>query len=63
MRALTDPTLARALVSKLKSADGTLPRFYQMVLRVQSMDSMPIEISYMFHRDLSPRNAAASTKP
>ncbi len=63
VRALTDPTLARALVSKLKSADGTLPRFYQMVLRVQSMDSMPIEISYMFHRDLSPRNAAASTKP
>ena len=56
VRALTDPTLARALVSKLKSADGTVPRFYQMVLRVQSMDSMPIEISYMFHRDLSPRN-------
>jgi len=55
VRALTDPTLARELVSKLKSADGTVPRFYQMVLRVQSMDSMPIEISYMFHRDLSPR--------
>jgi len=55
VRALTDPTLARALVSKLKSSDGSVPRFYQMVLRVQSMDSMPIEISYMFHRDLSPR--------
>jgi hypothetical protein len=55
VRALTDPTLARALVSKLKSPDGSVPRFYQMVLRVQSMDSMPIEISYMFHRDLSPR--------
>ena len=55
VRALTDPTLARALAAKLKSADGTLPRFYQMVLRVQSMDSMPIEISYMMHRDLAPR--------
>jgi hypothetical protein len=55
VRALTDATLARALVSKLKSPDGSMPRFYQMVLRVQSMDSMPIEISYMFHRDLSPR--------
>jgi hypothetical protein len=55
VRALTDPTLARELVSKLKSPDGTVPRFYQMVLRVQSMDSMPIEISYMFHRDLTPR--------
>jgi hypothetical protein len=58
VRALTDPTLARALVSKLKSPDGTVPRFYQMVLRVQSMDSMPIEISYMFHRDLTPRGQA-----
>jgi hypothetical protein len=58
VRALTDPTLARELVSKLKSPDGTVPRFYQMVLRVQSMDSMPIEISYMFHRDLSPRSQA-----
>jgi hypothetical protein len=56
VRALTDPTLARQLVSKLRSPDGGLPRFYQMVLRVQSMDSMPIEISYMFHRDLSPRS-------
>jgi hypothetical protein len=59
VRALTDPTLARALASKLKSPDGSLPRFYQMVLRVQSMDSMPIEISYMFHRDLSPHSVAA----
>jgi len=58
VRALTDPTLARALISKLKAPDGTVPRFYQMVLRVQSMDSMPIEISYMFHRDLSPRGQA-----
>jgi hypothetical protein len=58
VRAMTDPTLARALVSKLKSSDGTVPRFYQMVLRVQSMDSMPIEISYMFHRDLTQRVVA-----
>lgn len=56
VRALTDPTLARALVSKLRSPDGSVPRFYQVVLRVQSMDSMPIEISYMFHRNLSPRS-------
>jgi hypothetical protein len=53
VRALTDPTLARMLVSKLKTPDGNLPRFYQLVLRVRSMDSMPIEISYIFHRDLS----------
>lgn len=58
VRALTDPTVARELIAKLKSSDGTVPRFYQMVLRVRSMDRMPIEIAYMFHRDLSPRSAA-----
>jgi hypothetical protein len=63
VRALTDPTLARMLVSKLKSPDGGVPRFYQVVLRVQSMDSMPIEISYMFHRDLSPRSQGTVARP
>jgi hypothetical protein len=58
VRALTDPTLARMVVSKLKSQTGAMPRFYQMVLRVESMDSMPIEVSYMLHRELSPRNPA-----
>jgi hypothetical protein len=36
-----------------------LPRFYQMVLRVESMDSMPIQISYILHHELSPRSPAA----
>jgi hypothetical protein len=58
VRALTDPTLARMLVSKLKSQKDALPRFYQMVLRVESMDSMPIQISYLLHHELSPRNPA-----
>src|SRR5580704_4235266 len=37
VRALTDPTLARMLVSKLKSQsqNDALPRFYQMVLRIE----------------------------
>jgi hypothetical protein len=60
VRALTDPTLARELVSKLKTHDGRLPRFYQVVLKVRSMDSMPIEISYLYQRDLS---AQRSPKP
>jgi len=63
VRALTDPTLARALIAQLKSPDGTVPRFYQVVLRVESMDSMPIEISYLFHRDLTPRGSSANSRP
>jgi hypothetical protein len=57
VRALTDPMLARELVATLKTPDGRVPRYYQVVLRVRSMDSMPIEISYLFHRDLTARSS------
>lgn len=57
VRALTDPTLARELVKKLQTPDGRLPRYYQTVLQVRSMDSMPIEISYLYARDLSAKVA------
>jgi hypothetical protein len=53
VQALTDPALARTLVSKMKATDGTVPRYYQVVLKVKSMDDMPVDIAYMFHRDLS----------
>jgi hypothetical protein len=58
VQALTDPALARTLVAKLKTANGTMPRYYQVVLKVKSMDDMPVDISYMFHRDLSGSQAA-----
>jgi hypothetical protein len=60
VQAFTDPTLARTLVSKLTTPAG-FPRYYQVVLKVKSMDNMPIEISYMFHRDLSSLKLQAST--
>ena len=60
VQAFTDPTLARTLVSKMRAASGALPRYYQTVLDVKSMDDMPIEITYMFHRELSASKKAAS---
>ena len=54
VQAVTDPALGRTLVSKLRDQTGALPRYYQIVLRVKSMDDMPVEISYMFHRELPP---------
>jgi hypothetical protein len=59
VQAFTDPTLARKLVSKLKTPEG-FPRYYQVVLTVKSMDNMPIEISYTLHRDLSSLKLQAS---
>lgn len=51
VQALTDPVLARQLVSSLKTS-GALPHFYQVVLKVKAMDDTPVDVSYLFHREL-----------
>jgi hypothetical protein len=53
VQAFTDPASARNLVSKLDVPGGTLPRYYQVVLKVTSMDDMPISVAYVFHRELA----------
>jgi hypothetical protein len=53
VKAFTDPNIARSLVAKLRTPSGTVPHYYQVVLRVRSMDEMPVEISYLFHRELA----------
>jgi hypothetical protein len=52
VQAFTDAMFAKTLVSKMKKPDGSLPRYYQVVLKVKSMDTMPIEVSYVLHREL-----------
>src|SRR5579863_5819105 len=52
-QALTDPGVAKMLVSKLNKPDGKIPAYFQVVLRVRSMDGVPTEITYMFHRELT----------
>jgi len=54
VQAFTDAMFAKTLVSKMKKPDGSLPRYYQVVLKVRSMDTMPIEVSYVVHRELKP---------
>jgi hypothetical protein len=58
VQAFTDPAFAQKLVSKMKGADGKLPRYYQVVLKVRAMDDMPIEIDYVLHRVLPAPNRA-----
>jgi len=59
----TDATLARTLVSKLKSPDGTIPRYYQVLLKVNYKDGVPIETSYVTHRQLNLVNHPAESQP
>jgi hypothetical protein len=60
VQALTDPDLARQLVRSLKAPNGSVPRFYQVVLKVKAMDDTPIDISYLFHRELQLSKSALS---
>lgn len=58
----TDPGHARTLVEKLRGANGNVPRYYQVVLKVRSMDDMPIEVSYLLHREVAATTPAPSVK-
>ena len=62
VQALTDPDLAEQLVSSLKTADGALPRYYQVVLKIKAMDDTPVDISYMFHRELQLSKSALGAR-
>lgn len=53
VQAVTDPNVARTLVARLRRADGTLPRYYQIVLSVKAMDDTPVKIAYVLHRELT----------
>ena len=53
VEAFTDAAQAKMLVTALRKPDGTLPRYYQIVMRVRAMDETPIEVSYVTHRELS----------
>jgi hypothetical protein len=64
VQALTEPEFARHLVGHLKKNDGSLPRYYQVVLRVKAMDDTPLDITYMFHRELTlSKSSLATTTP
>jgi hypothetical protein len=62
VQAFTDAMFAKTLVSKMKKPDGSLPRYYQVVLKVRSMDTMPIEVSYVVHRELLVPEQSSSHK-
>ena len=49
---LTDPAMARTLVSKIRRPAGEIPRHYQVVLKVKYKAGVPTETSYVFHHEL-----------
>jgi hypothetical protein len=55
VQAFTNPSLAQMLVSRLKTASGSIPKYFQVVLSVKAMDDVPVKIDYVFHRELPDR--------
>ena len=62
VKAFTNPALAQMLVSRLKAGSGSMPKFFQVVLSVKAMDDVPVEISYLFHRELAERGQRPPAK-
>jgi len=62
VQAFTDPKFATTLVTEMKDASGKLPQYYQVVLKVRSMDDMPIEVRYVLHRALTAPNRESKSK-
>jgi hypothetical protein len=62
VQAFTNPALAQMLVSRLKTASGSIPKYFQVVLSVKAMDDVPVKIDYMFHRELPDRSAHSGVK-
>ncbi len=58
----TNSTFAHQLLTKLRKADGTIPRYFQLVLKVKYQDAVPTQIHYVTHRELRPETPAASHK-
>ncbi len=53
VKAFTDPSFVRTLVSELKrSSGGKLPRYYQVLLKVKFTDQVPTEITFVLARQL-----------
>jgi hypothetical protein len=49
----TEPQYAKTLAAKLRQPNGSLPRYYQVVLKVKFMSGVPTETSYVTHRGLN----------
>ncbi len=61
VQSFTDPAFARTLVEQLRNSSGTLPRYYQVVLKVKYRDGVTTDVSHVMHRELPSTEHAAPT--
>jgi hypothetical protein len=49
-QSLTDPAFARVIERKLRKADGKIPPYYQLLLKIKYRDGTVTHVSYVTHR-------------
>ena len=62
VRTFTDPPWARVLVSRLQNGSNKMPRYYQAVLKVRSMEGTPVDVSYVMHREINQSSLAEASR-
>jgi hypothetical protein len=59
---LTEPLRAKELVNHLRTPSGEIPRYYEIVLKVEFKQGIPVASSYVFHHVLRDRRREAGKK-
>lgn len=62
IQCFTEPRLAPGLISKIRDGSGSIPRYFQVALRVRFKGGVPTETSYVLHRVLHASTASAVAK-
>jgi hypothetical protein len=62
IQCFTEPRLAATVISKLRDSSGSIPRYFQVALRVRFKGGVPTETSYVLHRVLHASTAATGGK-
>jgi len=52
IQAFTDPTFVHKLVAKMQGRSGTMPDYYQVVVKVKYRDGVTTDVSYVMHREI-----------
>lgn len=55
IQAFTTPSIARLIHQKLAAPSGTIPDYYQVVLKIRYKQDVPTEVHYVTHQELTPR--------
>jgi len=57
VRCFTEPGSARGLLSRMRKPSGETPRYYQALLKIEFQDGVPLQTSYVLHRELRAMDA------